>query len=181
MELLTKIPITLLFLIAVSASSSRALAQTQPAPPDDAPRKLNEGRRKIDFLYLASETYLAAGTTLDMKSTVDGLDHPTTAYRANRTFLTHYYATESGWAKFLGKRNATGIVVANVLLNTGFDLVDRRLYRRGGRWRIAAVALNVLKGTENMADGFQNIRLNGSVDERVRLETGYTGRIIWSR
>ena len=181
MRLLTKLPAALLLLIVMSASSSLAMAQMHFVPRTDAPTKQAEGYRKIDFLYLSSEAYLAAGTTMDMKSTVDGLHHPTMAYRADGTFLTHYYVTENGWAGFLGNRNADGIVLANVLLNTGFDLVDRRLYRRGGRWRILAATLNVLKGTENMADGVSNIGMLGSIDKRVRLETGYTGRIIWSR
>ncbi len=181
MRLLTKLPAALLLLIAMGASSLRATAQMQFTPRVDAPTKQVEGHRKIDLLYLASEAYLAAGTAVDMKSTADGLHHPTMAYRADGIFLTHYYVTENGWAGFLGNRNADGVVLANVLLNTGFDLADRRLYRRGGRWRILAVTLNVLKGTENVADGVSNIRMLGSINKRVRLETGYTGRIIWSR
>jgi hypothetical protein len=180
-QLLTNITSLLLLMMTMSLCSLHAFAQTQPILSDEPPRKPVEKVQKIDFLYLASEAYLSAGTTVDMYTTANGLGHPTTAYRANGTFLTRYYIGEDGWAGCFGKRNTTGVISANVALNIGFDLLDRRLYRRGGRWRIAAITLNVLKGTGNLADGFHNIKVARDVDKRVRLQTGYAGRIIWSR
>lgn len=180
---LFRVLLTPLLLMAMSSSSSHAFAQTQPFLPDEPPKRPVEKAKKIDFPYLLSEAYLAGGTALDMKSTADVLGHPTTAYRADRTFLTHYYAGECGWAGVVfGKRNTVGAVWSNTLLNVGFDMLDRKLYRRGGRWRIAALGLNVLKGTGNWVDGFHNVRVDKNVDKYVRLETGYkTGLIIWSR
>jgi hypothetical protein len=181
MRLLTNIPITLLLLIASSLMNpTRAIAQIELTLPE-APLVVHvEKVRKTDFLYLGSQAFLGAGTMMDMKSTVDGLNHPTVASRQNGMFLTNYYARETGWAGVFGQKNTNGVVAANVLLSTGFDLLDRRLYRRGGKWRIVAITLNFAKGLDNGMSAFHNIGVNKDIDKHVRLQTGYNGRIIWS-
>jgi hypothetical protein len=180
MQLSTKVPTIMLFVAMSLASSLRAFTQMQSLP-DDPSMERAEKIPKWDFRYLASEAYLAGGTVVDMRTTIDGLDHPTNAYTTSGKFLMQYTVRENGWAAFLGNRNTFGVVSANVLLNTGFDLLDRRLYRRGGRWRIMAISLNVAKATGNWVDGFHNMRVLGNVDRAVALQTGYHGTIIWSR
>lgn len=172
----------LLVLMMSFVNSSQAFAQT-PSPADsDWPTKPAKKIQKLDLLYHASEAYLAVGTGLDMMTTVHNLGHPTTAYSNSGAFLTHYYAVETGWsAPIVGSRDTTGVVVANVLVNAGIDLLDRRLYQRGGKWKFVAVSLNVLKGTGNIVCGIRNIRTNEGIDQVVRMRTGYKGAVIWSR
>jgi hypothetical protein len=136
---------------------------------------------KIDFLYRASNAYLVGGTWLDMTTTYPVLHHPTVAYRADGSVLTRYYGIETGWAGCLGRRNTVAVIAANVALNAGLNLLSRRIYRRGGRWRVLAITVNVLKGTDNLMAGVHNIRYNAGVDGRVQLATGYMGQIRWSR
>jgi hypothetical protein len=153
---------------------SQLLQDDRPKAPEK--RKLN----RVDFLYMASEGYLAGGTWLDASTTAGGLHHPTMAYGSNNLFLMRYVVTEDGWAGCLGKRDAFTASGANVLLNLGISELSRRWYRRGGRWRIAAIGLNGAKATDNLIAGIRNDRLNASIDQRVRTLTGYRGVIIWS-
>ena len=163
-------------------NSSLAVAQNSPSSADeDRPLSQINKVRKIDFLYYASEAYLAAGTGFDMMTTAHNLGHPTTAYSASGSFLTHYYVQETGWASVVGPRNTSGVILANVALNLGIDLLDRKLYRRGGKWKTAAVSLNVLKGTGNIICGINNIRTSDGIDKVVQMQTGYKGVIVWSR
>ena len=136
---------------------------------------------KTSFVFKASEFYLAGGTAFDMTTTVQGLGHPTTACKSDGSFLTHYYVVETGWARFLGDRDPTSAVMANVILNAGIDRFSRRLYARGGRWRALAIGTNVLKGTLNAFAAGSNIRSDERINQRVRLATGYRGMIVWSR
>jgi hypothetical protein len=171
----------MLFIAMSPGNSLRAFAQASPPTDEDRPTVPMRKVQKLDFLYRASETYLTVGTGLDMMTTVHGLHHPTTASSASGVFLTHYYTQENGWARFVGKRDAPGVVLANVLLNTGIDMLDRKLYRRGGKWRAVAVTFNLLKGTDNMVCGFNNIHMLGGIDKVVQVQTGYKGLIVWSR
>ena len=143
--------------------------------------KPEQAQKKPSFVFRASEFYLAGGTAFDMTTTVRGLDHPTTALRSDGAFLSHYYVVEKGWAGFLGRRDAFTAVSANVLLNVGIDRFSHRLYARGGRWRAIAIGTNVLKGTFNALAAGSNIRSDERIDRKVRLATGYGGRIVWSR
>ncbi|HVN26466.1 MAG TPA: hypothetical protein VMT99_02325 [Candidatus Paceibacterota bacterium] len=100
--------------------------------------------KRIDFAFKASRWYLRGATGLDMSTTYIGLDRS--------------HGVETGWAKCFGNRNTSAVIAANAGLNAGIDWLDRRLYQRGGRWRILATSLNVLKGTGNALDGVNNIR-----------------------
>lgn len=136
---------------------------------------------KLSFAFRASETYLTGGTAFDMTTTVRSLDHPTTALRDDGTFLTHYYVKEEGWAGIFGRRDAFTAVAANVLLNAGIDRFSRRLYSRGGRWRVFAYGALFTKGTLNAIAAGSNIRNDERINGEVRLATGYKGQIIWSK
>lgn len=177
---------TVLVLMAASfISSTPSFAQirnvenwlSKPAINFTRPRKKAD---KIDFVYKASEVYIGGATWFDMFTTVRGMDHPTVAMRADGSVLMRYHGVEVGWAKIVGDRNTGAVVAANVALNAGLALLSRRLYQRGGRWRYAAIAVNVLKGTDNALAAYGNIRYGGSIDERIRAVTGYTGPIHWS-
>jgi hypothetical protein len=170
-------------LLAMSlVNSSHALAQTLSPLDSDKPRiREKKPIPKVDFKFMASELFLAGGTAFDMKTTVTGLSHPTTAYRADGIFLTHYYPVETGWARCFGNRNTFAIVNANVGLNAGINVFARRLATRGGRWRFVALGLDLAKATFSSEAAIHNIRYNATVDNRVRLETGYKGLILWSR
>jgi hypothetical protein len=178
----TKAVVLIMLAIAIGLGSlPHAFAQTSTPVGDDAPREVVKKSQKIDFLYHASEAYLAAGTSFDMMTTANGLGHPTTAWTNNGVFLTHYYVQEKGWARIAGRRDTAGVVLANVVLNAGIDLLDRKLYRRGGKWRTVAVGLNVLKGTGNFAAGINNMRTLNGIDKVVQMQTGYRGAVVWSR
>lgn len=134
--------VTLLMMVRlVTVPSSFAQTQFQFKREDflEPKRKAD----KIDFFYKASQGYLLGATGLDMSTTVMGLDHG---------------GVETDWAKCFGKRDTFGVVGANVGLNAGIGYLDRKMYQRGGRWRIAATVLNVLKGTTNTMSGIHNIR-----------------------
>jgi hypothetical protein len=135
---------------------------------------------KVDLFYKASRIYLIGGTGLDMSTTTQVLSHPTLASKPNGSVLAHYYGVESGWARFLGQRNTGAVVSANVALDTGISMFTRRLYQKGGRMRVLAVAINVLQGTGGAVAAFRNNRVSESVDKQVRQRTGYRGTIIWS-
>lgn len=140
-----------------------------------------EGNRKVDFLFRASRGYLAVGTTVDMVSTIRVLHHPTVARREDGTFLARSYGVETGWAKAFGKRNTAAVVAANVGLNLGVDLLSRKLYRKGGRWRYVAIGLNLWKGTDSLMAGIGNIRYyNRGFDRRIQEATGYRGSVVWT-
>lgn len=172
--------VVLMFMVA-GAGPPLVLAQDQFFRQKGEWEPRREDGRKLDLLYKASRVYLFAGTSLDMVSTARALDHPTVARRTDGSVLGRYPAMETGWAGRFGRRNTTAIVAAHVGLNTGIDLLSRRIYRRGGRWRILAIALNVLKGTDNMVAGIQNIRYSRALDRQVVEATGYKGSIVWSR
>lgn len=169
-------------LIAMSLGNSLCAFAQASTTDKDPPRELVlKKNQKIDFLYHASEAYLTAGTGFDMMTTANGLGHPTTASSTSGVFLTHYYAEETGWARIAGPRDTSGVILANVALNLGIDLLDRKLYKRGGKWRAVATSLNVLKGTSNVVAAVNNIRTNEGIDKVVQMQTGYTGRIVWSK
>jgi hypothetical protein len=137
--------------------------------------------KKPSFVFRASEFYLAGATAFDMTTTVDGsgLGHPTTAYRSDGSFLTHYYVVEKGWAGFLGRRDPWTAVGANVIKNAVIDRYTNKLYALGGRWRPVAIGVNVLTGTLNALAAGSNIRSGERIDQQVRLATGYKGKIVW--
>jgi hypothetical protein len=167
-------------LAVAGCTSSLTYAQMIEPFREEKPKESKKEAGKIGFLYKASSVYLSGATLLDMSSTARVLNHPTVASTAEGSVLARYQGEEVGWAGFLGKRNTGAAVGANVLLNVGIDLLGRSLYRRGGHWRILAVAVNVLKGTDNLLAGIHNVRFNADTDGRIRLATGYTGRISWS-
>ncbi len=167
------------FIIVMCAAAPRAFAQTRFSPLPESP-KVPVRRSRLDgVLYLASEGYLAGGTWLDASTTVRGLEHPTMAYRGNGSFLMRYVVTEKGWARCMGNRNAFGVTAANVALNLGVLVASRRLFRRGGRWRILAIGFVVAKATASTWAGVRNIQLEGGINQQVRHDTGYRGAILW--
>lgn len=171
-----------LTLMAVgSTCSSAAFAQVQYFQRNGFLPGPKKEDRKLNFLYRASDIYLSVGTALDATSTVRILDHPTVASRPDGTVLARYYGLETGWASCFGRQNASAVVAANVALNVGINLLSRRLYRRGGRWRILAITVNVLKGTDSLVAGIHNVRRNADVDRQIRVAAGgYSGPIVWS-
>jgi len=179
MALSTNISKTILLIALGLVSPTLAFTQFQSLPDEPAQPRQVEKVPKRDFLYLASEAYLVGGTVVDMRTTAEGLDHPTSAYTTSGKFLMQYTIRESGWASFLGVHNTFRVTTANVLMNTGLDLLDRKLYRRGGRWRIAAISLNVAKATIGVTDGLRNMKVLGNVDKVVQLQTGYRGAVVW--
>jgi hypothetical protein len=142
--------------------------------------KAEQVPKRTSLAFKASELFLFSGTAFDMTTTVKGLDHPTSAYTSEGKFLTHYYVEETGWAGFLGRRDAFTAVGANVFKNVLMDRYSRRLYARGGRWRTLAFGMNILQGTLNSIAAGNNIRSDDRIDRKVRLATGYRGAIIWS-
>ena len=103
-----------------------------------------------------------------------------TANRSDGSFLVHYYVRETGWAGFLGNRDAFTAVGANVFKSVLMDRFSRRLYARGGRWRTAAFGLNIAQTVLSLVAAGNNIRFDGRIDRQVRLATGYQGLIVWS-
>jgi len=168
--------IVLFCIISLVSLLCVAKVQAQEDLPQ-APKKKSD---KIDFLYRASLPVLGAATSVDAFTTVRNLNHPTTAFRADGTFLMDYYVVENGWARYFGDRSPFAATTANVLLNAGVIQLSHRLYLRGGRWRIAAAALVLAKAGVNFAGGIQNERYSESIDQRVRLSTGYKGAVLWS-
>ena len=98
---------------------------------------------KIDFLYKASRWTLLAGT---------GVDGITTGIGLSKGY------SEVGWAGRFGKHDTFTAVGGNALLNFGVGFASRRLHDRGGRWRIVAAGLDLLKGGDSAVAGFRNIR-----------------------
>jgi hypothetical protein len=143
--------------------------------------KAEQVSKGTSLAFKASELFLFSGTAFDMTTTVKGLDHPTIAYTSEGKFLTHYYVEETGWAGFLGKRDAFTAVGANVFKNVLMDRYSRRLYTRGGRWRTLAFGMNIAQATFNSIAAGNNIRSDERIDKQVRLATGYRGLIVWSR
>ncbi len=144
-------------------------------------RKPKEESGKLDRLYKVSEWTLGVGTTLDGLSTARALDHPTVALRTDGTVLARFYSVEEGWAgPVVGRRNTNAVVLANVLLNVGVRQLSRNLYRRGGKWRLLAIGLNVWKATDSTTAAVGNFRFCAGINDRLRVTTGYQGKIIWS-
>ncbi|RJQ13484.1 hypothetical protein C4553_03835 [Candidatus Parcubacteria bacterium] len=180
------VAVAVVVMLAACASASSAFAQDrQLFELRPIERKWEEPReekdRKVDFLFKASRVYLAAGTGLDAVTTVRVLNHPSMAYRADGSALGRSYGVETGWARALGKRNTGAVVAANVGLNLGVDLLSRKLYRKGGRWRYLAIGLNLWKATDSLKAGIHNINYHSNgFDRRMREATGYQGTIVWS-
>ena len=171
--------IALLCVVALG-SLPHAIAQTQNN--EDLPQAPQQKKSDTtDFVYKASPIVLSFATTADMYTTVRNLDHPTVAYRADGTVLTHYYIVEGGWARCFGERSPFAATTANVLLNAGVTALSRKLYLRGGRWRVAAAALLLAKAGANFAGAIHNERVLTGIDRQVRLSTGYKGVILWSQ
>ena len=176
----TRVCAVALTLVAMSILSSSAFAQIQDLRESRFPGPERKAD-KIDFLYKVSNAYFTGGTLLDMSTTYRVLRHPTIARRADNAVLAHYQGIETGWAGRFGRRNTAAAIGANVALNVGLSFLSRKLYRRGGRWRILAIGVNVLKGTDNIVAGIHNARYSAGVDGDVRMATGYSGPIYWSR
>lgn len=142
--------------------------------------KPKEKADKIATLYKVSRFYLAGATAFDMWSTAKVIGHPTVARRPDGDLLAYYHGQEVGWAGFLGRRDTRAAIAANVVLNVGLTLLSRKLYQKGGRWRVLAIVVNVAKGTDNVVAGVGNVRYGRTVDGRVSAATGYGGPIVWS-
>lgn len=171
------------FAVAVtSLCSSLVLAQAQDQYLQEY--KLPEPKKesgKIRFLWKASSAYNLSGAGWDASTTGLVMRHPTLALRTDGSSLGRYNGVETGWAGVLGKRNTFAATTANIGLNFGVNLLSRRIYRRGGAWRWVAIGLNLWKGTDSWMAGAHNVNVGASFDRRVRLATGYQGRIIWRR
>lgn len=144
--------VKLILLAAVSFGSLSALAQVQYLVKPASDLRIERKPEKYGFLkpaYWASQSFLLVATVRDSKSTVDVLNHPPVMSYATAGGVaraTPYYGVETGWARFLGKRNTGGIVAANVLANAGVSYASYRMYRRGGwKWKTAAIALTTAR------------------------------------
>jgi hypothetical protein len=160
-------------------TSLHALAQVQRVEQDGLLEQKKDAG-KIGTAFKVSRFFLAGGTVLDSSTTFRALNHPVMAKRPDGSVLTSYYPTETGWTKCFGERNTFAAVAGNVGLNFGVGFVSERLYRKGGKWRLLAIGMNVFKGTQNTMAGIHNLRHDAGVDRQVRLATGYSGRIVWS-
>ena len=180
MSVLTNACLLGLLVVTGFAAPTRATAQLQPypdAPMIQQPRKKPD---KIERLQRIAEYSLAGATVADVWTTAHGMDLPTSAYAMpSGTFLAHYYVKETGWTKCFGDRNTFAATAANSALNTGVDLLGRRLEKRGGRWRIAGIALVAGKAAFNATAAVHNIRVQAGIDQQVRSATGYNGLIAW--
>ncbi len=133
-------------LLLIGGDLSKAFAQTiQPIPRFSRDTFLEQSRPadKIDLAYKASRWYLLGATGLDSTTTVIGIDHSG--------------GVETGWAKFLGNRNAGAVIAANGIVNFGVSFASQRIYRHGGRWKYVATAINVARATGIAADGLHNM------------------------
>ncbi len=177
MRLSTNVPKLMLLIAFGLISRMPALAQFQTIPDEPTALRQVEKIPKRDWIRLASEAYFAGGTMVDMKTTVNGLERPTNAYTTSGKFLMAWSVRETGWARFVGAKNTSGVTSANVLMNVGVDMLSQRLYRRGHR-RIALLVV-LAKATGNWYDGINNMRALGNIDKRVQLQTGYQGAVVW--
>lgn len=168
--------VTMLFLMGLIPSTAHAQFEHFLVP-----FKEQKQPGKLGMLYKASEWYLREGTALDAIGTHLVVDHPTVALAADGSVVGRFYGTETGWAGcIVGRRNANGAIAANVLLNFGVSYVSRDLFRRGGKWRYLAVGLNMWRATDSTMAGVDNFRLDAGINDRLRMEAGYNGKIIWS-
>jgi hypothetical protein len=116
-----------------------------------------------------AEATLWGGYATDMVSTVQNVTHPQwyAGFNADHVvFSKEGVFIEGGWAKFLGNRNALGIVGANFLLDWGIMAIDRRINIKaetGGRkWRTVKILSNgsmLAKGFGHVGIGISNFRL----------------------
>ncbi len=174
----------LLLVMGFVPSLAKGANEVSLEPKVEAVKPKTERRPspKLDKLFQASRIYLWAGTSLDMATTIRGLNHPPIARQANGVFLMSYPVRETGWAgHIVGSRNTGAVVALNVGLNLGVDFLSRKLYRKGGRLRYVAIALNLFKATGNTMDGVRNIGYMNNLDSRIRQVTGYSGQIVWTR
>ena len=162
-------------------NSSHVFAQlgdSQQAELEKAPEKK---KGAIDHWYVASLPILSGATALDAFTTAHNLDHPTVASRVDGTFLANCHFREDGVSRLFGGTGAFSAPAENTLFNFGVTLLSRRLARRGGWWKVAAVTLNLAKAGANVEGGVHNMIAASRVDQQVRLETSYRGVIVWSR
>jgi len=114
-------------------------------------RKAPEKKRNaIDRWYVASLPILSGATALDAFTTAHNLDHPTVASRADGSLLATYRCTEDGASRYFGGTGPVSASAENSLFNFGVTLLSRRLARRGGWWKVAAVTLNLAKAGANV-------------------------------
>jgi len=170
---------TLVSLPAVSQTLQMRTPQEDLLP--NAPGEPAKRTAKVPLAFRTAELFLAGGTAFDMTTTARSLDHPTTALRSDGALLGHYYVAEQGWAGVFGRRDPYTAIAANVILNYEVDRFSRRLYARGGRWRMLSYGLLTLKGATNTWAAASNIRNSERIDAQVRLATGYRGQIVWAR
>ena len=171
--------VTLALVILSLGNSVLAFAQTREGILPDAPSGKTD--KTVRALYWASRGALLGGGLLDGISTERLMSHPTVAYQSDGTVLMRYHGVETGWARCFGARNKFAAVSANMALDAGVDFLSRKIYRKGGRWRILAIAVNTAKSVDNVAAGIHNVQYNASVNRRVELATGYKGQIYWSK
>lgn len=178
--LFTKPSFLLLLGVMSLVSSLPAVGQQfQHLPDGPYPRKVKKKSDKIDFFYDISRYAHAGASVADSVTTTQLLDHPTAAYSAQGQFLTYYYTREVGWASCLSQRNAFVVTTANEVLDTGVDVFARRLDKRGGRWRFAAIALLAGKTAISATAAGHNVLFGEGINRQVDLATGYKGLIVW--
>jgi len=124
--------------IGISASLARAdESESFLLKKVEKPKPKEDNRsHKLDLLFQASQIYLSSGTSVDGVTTGLALNHRPIARQADGVFLMSYPSRETGWVSRFGLQNPSGVIAANVGLNLGIGLLSRRMYRRGGRWRL---------------------------------------------
>ena len=183
MKLQSYIGALALMFAVMSANSSLSFAQVPYGRQFMVSPETEKKSDKTGRIFKVSNATFLSATVLDMKSTVDILNHPTCAHRADYTVLTcGYRGIEKGWTgKMFGKRNVTAAVVGNTLLNAGIAYTSWKLYQRGGKWnRKFATALLLFKTADNAMAGFRNVRYSADLDHNLGTAMDYSGRIHWS-
>lgn len=154
---------------AVSGSSPAANAVPAPEAVLESRGAPLDSFLASPRLYHAAQNFLLHAAVFDMEMTDEGLHHPTllhlTIVNGGLTRTVNFDFTsrfrEGGWARFMGARNAGGVIAANVAADVVMALVSRRLARRGPRWRMLATFALAAQGIVHISAGSTWVALPG--------------------
>jgi len=122
------------------------------------------------------ENVCSAGTGLPTTTfPVCGTRPATNVEHLGNTFV------EGGWARFMGGRDYPGVAGMNIALDTSIAFTSRWLYRQGGVWRWAGIALNFWHGAIHIQAGSSNVRYDRWFNKNIGLYVppGFQGPIWW--
>lgn len=122
---------------------------TSPSPLKSVPplKRLDWPKRRGVWYYLSpaprnwEEAVLWGGHAVDMVSTVQFMTHPRYVSVYDGTFRNRNYPPgmfeEVGWFRFVGPRNAPGVVAATTMFDVGIIVLDRWLdTKEGKKWKV---------------------------------------------